>query len=268
MEEIIVEIEEIVKNMLESNFLSSLIIIVISYVVYKILRGIIDKSSKSSKVIGKKLTYIKMFGNMLKYFFFVVTVLIILQIYGFNISSLLAGLGIAGVVVAFAVQDFLKDIIAGFNIITDNVFKIGDVIKYNNIEGKVISVGLKHTKIQDIYTSNTFIISNGNIQEVVNVSDKLDITVPFSYDTRVEDAEYILAGIVEQIKTYENVKGCESLGITEFKESTISYKVRITCNPAKKLPIRRKALRCIKMTLDENNIKIPFNQLDVHVDNY
>ena len=266
MGEIILKVEEVIKKMLESNFFSSLVIILISYVVYKILKGIIDKSTKGTRIIGKRLTYVKLFRNMLKYFFFVVTLLIILQIYGFNISSLLTGLGIAGVVVAFALQDFLKDIIAGFNIVTDNVFKIGDVIKYNNIEGKVVSIGLKHTKIQDIYTNNIFIIDNGNIKEVVNVSENLDITVPLSYDIKVEDAEYILTGIVEQIKTYDNVKGCESLGITEFKESTISYKIRIICNPAKKLPIRRKALRCIKMTLDENNIKIPFNQLDVHLD--
>lgn len=266
MEEIIIKVQEAIKDLLESEFFLSLIIILISYTVYKLLRSIIDKSSKNKKIVGKKLTYIKLFANMLKYFFFVVTLLIILQVYGFNVSSLLTGLGIAGIVVAFAIQDFLKDIISGFNIITDDVFKIGDVIKYHNIEGKVISIGLKNTKIQDICTNDIFVVANANINEVVNVSDKLDIPIPFSYNTKVEDAEYVIAGMVEQIKAFDNVKDCESLSITRFEKSTITYTIRITCHPAKKLPIRRKALRCVKMTLDKNNIQIPFEQLDIHID--
>ena len=89
MEEIIIKVQEAIKDLLESEFFLSLIIILISYTVYKLLRSIIDKSSKNKKIVGKKLTYIKLFANMLKYFFFVVTLLIILQVYGFNVSSYL-----------------------------------------------------------------------------------------------------------------------------------------------------------------------------------
>lgn len=260
------EINQILQIIYDSKFLTSLLIIVISYFLYKILRGIIDKGAGSNKIVGKKLTYLKLFGNILKYVFVVVTILIILKVNGVDVDTLLAGLGIAGIVVAFAIQDFLKDIIAGLNLITDNVFKIGDVIKYKDVEGKVLSIGLKYTKIQDIYNNDIFVVSNGNIQEVVNVSDRLDIKIPTSYNDDVKELECVFTGIVEIIKTYEHVKNCEYIGITDFKDSSISHKIRIYCNPTKKLRVRRKALRCIKVTLDENNIKIPFNQLDIHLE--
>lgn len=260
------EINQILQIIYESKLLISCLIIAISYFIYRILRGLVDKGAGSKRIIGKKLTYLKLFGNILRYVFIIFTILIILKINGFDVDSLLAGLGIAGIVVAFAIQDFLKDIIAGFNIVTDNVYKIGDVIKYKDVEGKVISVGLKYTKVQDIYNNNIFVISNGNIQEVVNISDRTDITIPTSYNDDVKELEYVFAGIVELIKTHEHVKNCEYLGITEFKDSSITHKIRIYCNPTKKLSVRRKALRCIKVTLDENNIKIPFNQLDVHLE--
>lgn len=258
--------ENFIKIITDSKLLSSAAIIVLTYMIYRILKYFIDKSSNTKKISGKRMTYIKLFMNLLKYVLILISVFIILQLNGVNISSLLTGLGIAGIIVAFAVQDFLKDIISGFNLIADDVFKVGDVVKYNNIEGKVISVGLKNTKIQDIYNNNIFIIANRNILEVVNVSEATDISIPIPYDTEIEEAEYVLNGIIEQIKTFENVKDCVSFGLVNFKESYMEFMIRFYSNPTKKLPIRRKALRLIKITLDKNNIKVPFNQLDVHFD--
>lgn len=257
--------EEFIRIILNSRLMTSGSVIVIAYFLYKILKYFIEKSTNSKKVNGKRITYIKLFMNLFKYLLIIISIFIILQLYGVNVSSLLAGLGIAGIIVAFAVQDFLKDIISGFNLIADDVFKVGDVVKYNNIEGKVISVGLKNTKIQDIQNDNVFIIANRNILEVVNVSDVTDISVPIPYDIKIQDAEYVLIGIVEQIKTIDNVKNCELLGLVNFKESYLEFIIRFYSNPSKKLPIRRKALRLIKTTLDTNNIKIPYNQLDVHL---
>ena len=258
--------EEFIKIILGSKLMTSGSIIVLAYLVYKVLKFCIDKSTTNKKINGKKITYIKLFMNLLKYVLIIISIFIILQLYGVNVSSLLAGLGIAGIIVAFAVQDFLKDIISGFNLIADDVFKVGDVIKYNNIEGKVISVGLKNTKIQDIRSNDIFNIANRNILEVVNVSEVTDISIPIPYEVEIEEAEYVLTGVAEQIKTFENVKDVDFFGLINFKEHYMEFIIRFYANPTKKLPIRRKALRLIKMTLDKHNIKIPYNQLDVHLD--
>lgn len=259
--------EEVVQKILESNLILSAIVIIISYLIYRILSMIIGKGAKSKRILGKKLTYIRLLDNILKYFFLIVTILIILQVNDFNVSSLIAGLGIAGIIVGLAVQDLIKDVIGGFNIITDDVFSVGDVIKYNGVEGKVISLGLKNTKIRDIYTNNMYIIANGNIKEILNISEWNEILIPASYDAKIEKMDEVLNKVVQEIKGIENVKDCDYLGICGFEQSSISYKIRIFCRPEHKLITKRKALRCVKLALDNNNLKIPYQQIDIHTKN-
>ena len=54
-----------------------------------------------------------------------------------------AGLGILGVIFGLAIQDWLKDIIRGSSILSDNYFAVGDVVKYKDIEGKVLVIEIK-----------------------------------------------------------------------------------------------------------------------------
>ena len=72
-----------------------------------------------------------------------------MTVYGVDVTSVLAGLGIVGVVLGFALQDLAKDIIAGFSIIFENQYAIGDTISINGFKGEVIFLGLKTTKIKN-----------------------------------------------------------------------------------------------------------------------
>ena len=66
---------------------------------------------------------------MIKYFIAAVSAIMILNIYGVDTTSIIAGLGVAGVVIGLAFQDALKDIISGINIIMDNYYVVGDLVK-------------------------------------------------------------------------------------------------------------------------------------------
>ena len=222
------------------------------------------KRMSKNKKDGKKETYIKLFNNILKYVFLIVTIVLILQVNGVEVSSLVAGLGVAGIVGGLALQDALKDIIMGANIITDNFFVVGDVVNYNGIEGKVLSIGLKNTKIQDINIKNILSITNRNIEKIINVSDWLDIDVPISYNEKTEKIEKVLNQIAEKAKKSQYIKNCEYLGINDFASSAVIYKIRVYCNPEYKPNVNRTVRRIIKIALDENNIQIPFMQIDIH----
>ena len=104
----------------------------------------------------------------------IIVSVIILQINGVNVSSIIASLGVITVIVGFA----LKDIIMGINIVMNDYFSVGDVLKINNVEGKVIEIGLKFTRMKDINNGNIFVISNRNISEALNLSEQLDIDMP------------------------------------------------------------------------------------------
>ena len=186
----------------------------------------------NSREFKREITYIKLAKHIINYVIIIIAFLFILQLLGFNVSSLIAGLGVVSVIAGLALQDALKDIIMGFNIIVDNYFSVGDIIKIGDVEGKV--------------------------------SDQLVVDVPVSYDEPTEKIEKLIDIMVEQISQCPNIKGAKYLGISEFKDSSVAYRIMIYCSPEYKLASRRYALRIIKLTLDANNIIIPYNQLDIH----
>lgn len=263
---------EIVKTFLEKgwyiNVIHSLVTVIVSVVIYKSIILFLNRTEKQSKfklfTSQKGKTYAHLMKSIIRYIFIVVTVLIVLQINGINVSSVLAGVGILGVIFGFAIQDWLKDIIRGSSIISDNYFSVGDVVKYKDIEGKVLVVGLKTTKIQDLATSNVISIANRNIEEVQIVSSLVYIKVPMPYEVNVKRAEEIVDEIKESIKKNDNVSDCKYMGVTELDDSCIQYFLQINCNQQFKLQVRRDALRAILVGFEKNNIQVPYTQIDIH----
>ena len=161
------QFKEFFSNLMHMQFISSIVVVVISIILYECIAHFLRKREKSSNLrmfkSKKGKTYYKLIISVIRYIFIIVTVLILLQVNGVNVSSMLAGVGIMGVIIGFAIQDALKDFVKGFDIISDSYYNVGDVIKFKDIEGKVLSIGLKTTKIEDIRTLNVISISNRNI---------------------------------------------------------------------------------------------------------
>lgn len=254
----------ILNNFDIQKIVSSIIVIIISIVIYKIINGVITKNKNKGTLMisSRSKTYIRMMSSALRYIFVIITILIVLQINNVDVSSMLAGIGLLGAIFGLAMQDVIKDIIRGFSILSDDYFSVGDIIKYNDIEGKVLVIGLQTTKVKDINTQNVVAIANRNIQEVQVVSTQLDIEVPLSYELDKEKAEVIIEKIINNIKN-KNIK-CEYRGINKLNDSSVNYLIRINCKQETKPQTRRDAIGIIVDTLEENNIEIPYNQIDVH----
>ena len=263
-----VNIKEFFDDALFMHVIHSLIIIIFSIILYKSLVFFIDKSEKKGKfrlfTSNKGKTYIKLIRSIVRYVFLVITVLVVLQVNGINVSSVLAGVGLLGVVFGLAIQDWLKDIIRGSSILSDDYFQVGDVVKYNDIEGKVLTIGLKTTKIQDLSTSNVISIANRNIEQIQVVSNLIYIKVPMPYDVSLKRAEKAIDDILGLVRKNDNVNGCRYMGVAELADSSIQYLLEIECDPHYKLQTRRDALRSILVGLADNEIEVPFTQIDVH----
>lgn len=253
------------------GIINSIIIIALSITLYKIIIFFLSKSEEKSRsklfTSNKGKTYIRLIRSIIRYIFMIVTFLIVLQINGINVSSILAGVGILGVVFGLAIQDWLKDIIRGSSILSDEYFHVGDVVKYKNTEGKVLIIGLKTTKIQDLTTSNIISIANRNIEEIELVSKIIHVKIPMPYEVSLEKAENAIQDILELVKENANVISCRYIGVTEFAESSIEYLLEVECNQQFKLQVRRDTLREILVGLRKNKIKIPYKQIDIHSSN-
>ena len=262
------ELTEVFNSIGGAKLINSIIVIIISITIYKGIGFILKKNEEKEKNIliksKKGKTYMKLIRSIIRYIFIIVTTLIVLQINGIDVSSMLAGVGIIGVIIGFAVQDALKDIIKGFDIITDSYYQVGDVIKFGDVEGKVLVVGLKTTKIEDVRTFNIISIANRNIEKVEVVSNLINIDVPMPYEVKVEQSEVVIEKILEKIRKLDDLIRCEYRGVNELADSSIKYQIKVYCKPIHKVQMRRDALRCVLIGLEENNIQVPYNQIDVH----
>lgn len=260
-------IENIIKNVWVQRLFWSAIVIAFSLLIYRIIARVLNgREKRNSKIMSNKKnkTIIRMLKSIVAGTLSIITVLMVLEIYGINVSSMLAGVGIASIVIGFALQDSLKDIIRGFVIVSDNYYEIGDVIKYDDNLGPVISVSLLTTKIQDINTNNYVSIANRNIDKVEVDPGYIYIPIPMPYELQVEKAEEIMQEIVKNLQKQERVTTAAYQGITKFDTSALDYQVVVTCNPADRLQARRDSLRTIYTTMEDNKIHVPYTQLDLH----
>ncbi|SDA19681.1 small conductance mechanosensitive channel [Ruminococcus sp. YE71] len=192
------------------------------------------------------------------------TAIAVLQINGVNVTSLVAGLGIVSVIVGLALQDMLKDVIMGIHILSDNFFRVGDVVKYGDIEGTVVDFNLHTTKIRSIDTRDVMVVCNRCIDTVVKRSTMTDIDIGLSYEDDYRRVNEVMKGICARIGGMEGIDRCEYKGTQDFGESAVIYRVRIFCRPEQRPELRRCCLRLIQYELTRAGLRIPYQQIDVH----
>ncbi|MBR3248487.1 mechanosensitive ion channel [Candidatus Saccharibacteria bacterium] len=212
----------------------------------------------------KNKTLIRMLKSAAIGFIGIIIVLIVLQFCGVNVTSMLAGVGIASIVVGFALQDSLKDIIRGFVIVSGNYYEIGDVIKFGDNIGPVTSVSLLTTKIQDINSMNIVSIANRNIDKVEVDPGYLYVPVPLPHEIKLAKAEIFMRGIVKQLARRKDILTVDYQGVNAIGNSSYTYQLVITCDPANKLQVNREVLHTIIANLEKCKIRIPHDQLDIH----
>lgn len=254
----------------ESKLLRSLLAVLIAVIIYSAFKLIIRcfiKTGKSTFERKRRNTIVRLFENIFKYVVLILAILYILNTYGIDTKSLVAGIGIAGVVIGLALQDLLKDLISGLSIIIDNYFVIGDIVEFDGFMGEVVEFGLKSTKIRS-YTGETLTIANRNIDRIKNLSQKssnIFLIIPTAYEFSEDKVKKALDIALKEIisNTDADEESCY-LGIDEFASSSINYIIKIHCPQDKRIPTKRAALSIIKKVYDDQKIKIPYNQIEVH----
>ncbi len=98
-------------------------------------------------------TVIKFISNVLKIVIIAIAVVMVISELGYNINGLLTGIGVGGLAVSLAAQDAISNLISGFVIVLDQPFLVGDFIQTNSIQGTVIDITMRSTKIRTLEDS-------------------------------------------------------------------------------------------------------------------
>ena len=248
-----------------------IIYIALAYIFYKILTYFLNKALHYKNLNNKNKkrvnTTLSILNNCLKYIVIFLTILIILNSFGIDVSSILAGLGIVAAVLTLAFQDLAKDFIAGISIVMEDQFEIGDNVMINGFRGDVIAMGLKTTRIKD-YKGAVQIISNHMITEVTNYSlnpSLAEVTISIDSDNDLDKVENIIRKTVENIdKTYDFLKGKTELwGVEMVDQNSVTYKVVVKTKSGKEFDIQRNMRRDLQAALTKAGIKMPQTHMEV-----
>ncbi len=270
------QVESIAKTTLLDKILVKEIVAPICIILGSILVYMIIKSIIKGALITKNKHYDKrkhktiagILINIVKYVIIIIAFLMILNVYGVNTSAILASLGLVSLVIGLALQDTLKDFLAGISILLENQYAVGDTIEVNGFKGEVISLGLKTTKIR-AYTGEIKIITNRSISEVTNFSLESSLAIVdfgVAYDSDLTKVEKVITALCEDLtKTLPDLKSeVMLLGVQELADSQVTYRITVETLSMKHIAIEREIKKQVKLTLDKNNIEIPFPQVVVH----
>lgn len=260
------------------NFLSkkevygTIVTVAACYFIYRTLsiamEEILNQGSNSYEK-KKRKTITKLFQNLTKYIMFIIAILSLLSIYGFNVKGMIAGLGVTATIIGLALQDTFKDIISGINIIMENYFIVGDIVQYGEFTGEVMEFGLKSTKIKNA-SGDVLIIANRNIMEIKNISSRehnilMNISLPYEED--VEKIERIITkNILPKVAKVDNVNetSVQYLGVNELADSCVKYLISFQCKRDMQWAAKRDVNRIIITELNKASVSIPYPQLEVH----
>ncbi len=168
-------------------------------------------------------------ANLAKGVMWVLGILLVLSNFGINVTSLMAGAGIAGIAIAFALQGILSDLFSSFSLYFDKPFKVGDFIVVGETAGTVKHIGLKSTRIQSL-SGEEISVSNKELTSarIRNFKRMEERRVSFSfgilYETESAKVRAVPAMVQEIIESIDNAR----FDRTHFKnlgESSLDFEV-------------------------------------------
>ena len=196
-------------------------------------------------------------------------ILIGLSQVGISLGPLLAGLGVVGFVIGFALQDLLANFASGLMILAYSPFDVGDVIDAGGVFGKVSKMSLVNTTIMT-FDNQTIIIPNNKIwgDVIKNVTAqnvrRVDLMFGISYSDDIPKTERVLKEITD---AHDKVLSDPEtmIKLHELGESSVNFIVRPWVKTEDYWDVYWDITRAVKMRFDEEGISIPFPQRDVHL---
>ncbi len=196
-----------------NNFFSMLYVILATLLVYRIANtiAIVKVQSIHKKTEQYRSEVINLAFKGINFLIFLIGFLVILNVYGFDLTAILSGLGIGSLAVAFAAKDTLANFFGSISILLDNPFSQGDWIDVDGKEGTVIEIGLRSTTIR---TFDNAMITIPNLtvanSDIINWNKRLlgrriKMHVGVTYESNFDDIKNAIADIETMLQDHPKI---------------------------------------------------------------
>lgn len=253
---------------LSTRVMFTILFLIIGYIIIKLIRKIVKKAFAKMSIDIGVVHFVDACINLLLWFFIILTVLVN---YGVDATSVVAVLGTAGLAVGLALQGALSNFVGGVLILILKPFKIGDYIieDTKNNEGFVQEISIFYTKIHT-KDNRTIVIPNGTLANSSLTNNtglstrRIDISVGISYSSDLKKAKQVLKDIALANESIDKASDI-TVAVTELGESSVIISLFAYAPSDIYFAVKCQLLEAIKLTFDQENINICYNQLDVHI---
>lgn len=244
-----------------------LLILVLFIYLGRVARALTKRALQTSKLqLSHLLT--EMVIKSVKNIVIIIGILIALSQIGISLGPLLAGLGIAGFIVGFALQDTLSNFASGMLILFYRPFDVGDFVTAGGVTGKVSHMSLVNTTFTTI-DNQVLVVPNNLIWQsvITNVTSqklrRVDLVFGVSYSDDVEKVENILNEVVTQ---HDKVLDDPApvIKLHELADSSVNFVCRPWVKTDDYWDVYWDLLRTVKLRFDAEGITIPFPQREIH----
>ncbi len=248
-----------------------LLVVFILFVFFQVAKLVQKGVERALNASGLHLSHLlhRMIVSTVRNLVVIFGVLIAISQMGIALGPLLAGLGIAGFIIGFALQDTLSNFASGIMILLYRPFDVGDVVEAGGVKGKVSSMSLVNTTFMT-FDNQRLVVPNNNIWGAVITNltaqrtRRVDLVFGISYGDDIEKAEKVLHEIVDG---YEAVLDDPEplIKVHELGESSVNFIVRPWVKTDDYWSTYWDLTKAVKKRFDEEGITIPFPQRDMHV---
>lgn len=242
--------------------------VLLAFVFDRFICHIIDRIFSGEVTVGqnnRRITLKRVLKNVTHYVVSFVACIIVLSDLGVNVASILAAAGVIGLAVSFGAQSLIKDIFAGFFIIFEDQYGVGEYVTVNKkFTGVVELVGLRTTELRGDQ-GELIIIPNGSITDVVNYcrgAFRIKETFEISFDSPIDEAEDVIRSVVDgyydahpelMADKRPVVDGLDLIGA-----SGVSVCVFIWVQPMEQWHVAREIRKLVVQALQNEGITIPY----------
>ena len=263
-------LEESVQRILGigTRVLLTLLVIVIAKFLIVLFVRFMKKMThvKKSRISPLMSTFIIKVVRVIVWLF---ALLIGLQIWGINMGPVIAGLGITGVVLGFALQETISNLFSGFLLALNNPFDIGDYVIIGSVEGTVeqmdaVSITLKTGDKKKITMANKLVLDGAIVNVSASETRRLDMTVSVAYGSDLDQVREVISSL---LSSYSDVldEPAPVIEVSKLNNSSVDFIVRPWVRNSDYWTVNWRFQKDIYDRLNKAHIEIPYNKLDVNL---
>jgi moderate conductance mechanosensitive channel len=199
-----------------------------------------------------------------------IALLQILGVFGVPLQPILAGAGLAGIVLGFGAQQLVRDVLAGIAMLIEDQYGVGDWIEVDGKYGQVERVGLRSTAFRDV-DGVVHHVLNGYIQRVGNLSQewaRATLDVPIALDADIGAAKALIhkvaTDLAEDAVWGEDIIGPPEIwGVQDLGPDGIRIRLVIPTKPLRNWDVQRQLRERLKFAFDQAHIRMPARLVDL-----